>query len=61
MGELAMKKIEHRTTPKGQWTIIFCSECGEPTPPISGMITDYQVFICDECLNTEMDQYDESP
>jgi len=55
-----MKKIEHRTNSAGQWTIIFCSECGEPTPPISGMLTDYMVFICDECLNTEMDKYDES-
>jgi len=41
------------------WTIIFCSECREPTPPGCGMMTDHLGFVCDECLNTEMDKYDE--
>ena len=42
------------------WTIIFCQECYEPTPPGCGLMTDHMGFICDECLNNEMDQYDVS-
>ena len=38
-----------------QWKILFCQECLEPTPPISGMMTDHRGFICDECLNTELE------
>jgi len=43
------------------WTIIFCSECREPTPPGCGMMTDHMGFICDECLNTEMEKYNNEP
>jgi len=36
---------------KNDWSILFCTLCCEPTPPANGLITDYNRFICDECLN----------
>jgi len=40
------------------WSIIFCTECAEPTPPCCGMMTDHMGFICDDCLNHEMEKYE---
>jgi len=38
-----------------EWSIIFCAICQEPTPPVSGMKTDHLGFVCDDCLNHEME------
>jgi hypothetical protein len=34
------------------WKILFCFNCGEPTPPNEGMKTEIG-FICDYCMNTD--------
>ena len=33
------------------WRILFCTQCEEPTPPRSGLLTDTLGFVCDDCLN----------
>lgn len=43
------------------WSILFCRVCQEPTPPYCGMKTDHLGFVCDDCLNTEMEDQDGSP
>lgn len=38
------------------WKIIFCGICEEPTVPANGILTDHMGFVCDECLNTELEE-----
>lgn len=38
-----------------KWVIIFCELCQEPTPPLCGMMTDELGFVCDDCLNIELE------
>jgi hypothetical protein len=38
-----------KLTKLGKWHIIFCADCEEPTPPVSGLATPFG-FICDDCL-----------
>jgi len=43
---------------RNEWSILFCTKCYEPTPPVSGMMTDHLGFVCDDCLNNELGKED---